>query len=256
MATGTVTTPGSGGNTTTPISYSFGSSAGLSIAQQIANALASAGHLSVTSSTGGTIPAPTTVSGTLQDLQLSGAPTSSIPAGYNVVQNNNSGASTITAGPGTAILSSTGGGLFVLSGPATIAAAGGNNVISQSGAGSVQIAGGTGNNTITAAGTGGTVAGGTGTDLITISPTATGETILSLGGTDTIASGGSGNLIQGTSTGPGSMVVTETGSNDTILGGGNPMTVTATTATRVFAGAGSLSFVGGAGTATVKKIIG
>ncbi len=245
----TVTQPGSGG-TTTPVPYNFVTSAGLSVAQQIQKALAAGGGtLSVTASTGGTPPTPTTVSGTVQDLVVTGVLTSSVPAGYNVVTNDMAGANTIKAGPGTAIISSTGGGLFVLTGPATLAASGGNNVISQSGAGAIQLAVDAGNNTISAGGTSGTVAGGVGTDLI--AATGSGETILSQGGTDTITSSGSNNLIVGTSTGPGSMVVTESGSNDTILGGGNPMTVTATTATRVYAGAGSLTFVGGSGTATV-----
>ena len=111
------------------------------------------------------------------------------------------------------------------------------------------LATGPGNNTITAGGTSGTVTGGVGANLI--NENGSGVTVLSNGGTDTINSSGSGNLIVGTSSGPGSMSVNETGTNDTILGGGNPMTVTATTATQVYAGAGSLTFVGGAGTATV-----
>lgn len=249
----TTTVPGVGG-TTTPLPYNFATTAGLSVAQQIQKALAVAGALSVTGSTGGTVPTPTTVSGTIQDLVVTGVLTSSVPAGYNVVTNDLAGPNTITAGPGTAIISSTGGGLFVLTGPATLAAAGGNNVVSiSSGTSSVggsEVALDAGNNTVTAASTvAGTVAGGTGTDLINV--TGKFQTILSQGGIDTINSSGSGNLVVGTSTGPGSMLVTETGSNDTILGGGNPMTVTATTATRVYAGAGSLTFVGGAGTATV-----
>jgi Ca2+-binding RTX toxin-like protein len=247
----TFTVPGGSNNGVQqpPITYTYASGAGLSVAQQIANALAASGTLSVTSSSGGTIPAPTTVSGTTQDLVLTGNPTSSIPAGYNFIENDVSGPTTITAAAGTSIISSTGGGLFVETGPATIAASGGNNVISQTGAGAILLASGGGNNTITAAGTSGTVAGGLGANLINES--GSGVTVLSTGGTDTINSSGSGNLIVGTSSGPGSMSVNETGSNDTILGGTNPMTVTATTATRVYAGAGSLTFVGGAGTATV-----
>jgi Ca2+-binding RTX toxin-like protein len=47
------------------------------------------------------------------------------------------------------------------------------------------------------------------------------------------------------------MAVTETGANDSIVGGANPMTVSASTATQIFAGAGNLNFVGGAGTSSI-----
>src|ERR1035438_6795060 len=95
----TTVNSGNGGSSTT----TWHSKGGLSVAQQIANALAAAGTLSVTSSSGGTIPTPTTVSGTTQDLVLTGTPTNSVPAGYNFVTNDVSGPTTITAGAGTAI---------------------------------------------------------------------------------------------------------------------------------------------------------
>lgn len=159
----TVTVPGSSG----ALTYSFGAGAGLSVAQQISNALAAAvtvGTVSVTSSSG-VIPAVTTTLGTTQELLLTGNPASTVPAGYNFVVNDSSGPSTITAASGTPILSSTGGGLFAEAGAATIVAAGGNNVISQSGAGSILLAGGTGNDTITATGSG-SIFSGSGFDLL------------------------------------------------------------------------------------------
>ena len=99
----TVTVPGSSGTLT----YTFGAGGGLTVAQQISNALAAAatvGTVSVTSSAG-VIPSVNTVNGVTQELLLTGSPTSTVPAGYNYVVNDTSSPSTITAASGTPILS-------------------------------------------------------------------------------------------------------------------------------------------------------
>src|ERR1051326_5137448 len=101
--------------------YTASSSAGLTVAQQIANALQAAQNastLSVTSATGGgAIPAP---GGPVSELVLTGTGgASTIPSGYNFVTNTQSGPATITASSGTGIVSSLGGGLFIESGSAT-----------------------------------------------------------------------------------------------------------------------------------------
>ena len=229
---GTVTVPGSNGS---QITYTFPQGGGLTVAQQIANALAAAGsNLVITAPTvtGGVIPAPSNPN-VVNELILTGPGPYTVPAGYIIVDNSTTPI-TISGGAGDEILAGTVGGSFNMTGNATIAAAGGSNSISATGGTSkvIQVAGGT--STITSSDSGGTIQTNTGsTDIINVS--GSNDPVLS-GGTDTISSSGTGNLIVGTSTGTGSMFVTETGTNDTILGGGNPMTVTATTATRVYAG--------------------
>src|SRR6185312_11891620 len=101
----TVTVPGSTPSAP-PITYTFSSGAGLTVAQQIANALAAASSVSVTSSsTGGAIgPAPTVSGGGVNELILTTATSSTVPAGYNFVTNDVSGSSTIQAAGGSAIL--------------------------------------------------------------------------------------------------------------------------------------------------------
>ena len=101
----TVTVPGSPSvNGGAPLTYTFNTGAGLTVAQQIAAALASASTLSVTSSSsGGAIAGPTTVSGTLQDLVLFGSNSSTVSAGFNVITNVAPGPATINAASGTAI---------------------------------------------------------------------------------------------------------------------------------------------------------
>jgi Ca2+-binding RTX toxin-like protein len=244
---GSVTVPGTGSG---QITYTFTSGAGLTVAQQIAAALATAGTtgtLSVTSSSsGGNVASPTNPNVT-NELVLTGSNASSVPAGYGYISNTAGGSSTINAASGTAILSSTGGGLFTETGPATIAAAGGNNVISQTGAGAINLAGGSGANTISAAGTSGTVSGGTGTDVMSV--TGSNETIVSTG-TDTITTGaGTGDTVNGT----GSVSLTFLGGSGTatVLGGAGTNNVTAGSGGVVFgADAGSTSTVN-AGTGTV-----
>src|ERR1700736_5818606 len=116
----TVTVPGGSGNP--PITYTYSSVAGLTVAQQIANAFAAAGSLSVTSSSsGGAISVPG--SGGPNELILSGSTSSTVPAGYQYIANTASGPATIQASGGSAIISSIGGGTFTETGPATIAAA-------------------------------------------------------------------------------------------------------------------------------------
>lgn len=258
----TVTVPGSSGTLT----FTFGSGAGISVAQQISNALAAAatlgGTVSVTSSTG-VIPSVNTVSGTTQELQLTGNPTSTVPAGYNFVVNDTSSPDTITAASGTAILSSTGGGLFSESGAATIVAAGGNNVISQSGSGSILLAGGSGNDTITASGSG-SIFSGSGTDFITANGNA--EIITTFGAdsvqfgagatanNDTIfASAGSTTSVYGSS---GQLLFVNAGSAASLVGGATSMGTTSLTgsagADSVNAGQGGVVFnVGSSNNSTV-----
>src|ERR1700729_1492237 len=103
--------------------FTFTGHAGLSIAQQIANALAAASSVSVTSSSGsGSFTGPSTP-GATQELGLSGSGSSTV-TGFQFISNTAGGPSTINAATGTSIITSTGGGLFVESGAATIAAAG------------------------------------------------------------------------------------------------------------------------------------
>jgi Ca2+-binding RTX toxin-like protein len=244
----TVTVPG--GNSGSPqVTFTFNAGNGLTVAQQISNALALAvtnSTLSVTGSTGGIIPPP--VGSDTQELLLTGPITGStptVPAGYGYVVNDQTLASTITAAPGTVIL--TGlfgslGGLFQASGAATIVAASGNNVISQSGAGAIVLAGGSGNDTITAAGTG-SVFSGAGSDVINV--TGGGEYVQLLGadtvnvtaasGTDTIdfstdvvhgsvlsLTGGANLVLYGAPLGTGSQTPTiqASGGADTAFGSG------------------------------------
>lgn len=212
----TVTVPGS--STGSPaFTYTFSTSTtGLTVAQQIANALAAAvtsGTLNVTSTTvtgASTVSAAPTV-GSVRELII--APTASgaysVPSGYlvlNEAQATVGGtvtgvAVTINAAPGTIILTGNGGGLFTESGSggATIVASGGNNVISQTGgnggSGTIFLAGGSGNDTISGDGAG-TIASGSGTDSIFsnnnfdfISATGTDSIVFGGAATGTAASG-------------------------------------------------------------------
>jgi Ca2+-binding RTX toxin-like protein len=231
----TVTVPGSSGTLT----YTFGAGAGLSVAQQISNALAAAatsGTFSVASSAS-VIPNPSTVAGTTQELVLTGNPTTSVPAGYNFVVNDTSSPSTITAAAGTSILSSTGGGLFAESGAATIVAAGGNNVISQSGAGSILLAGGSGNDTITATGSG-SIFSGTGTDLL-----------IAGGNSEVVTATGSDSVRFGAGA---------TSNNDTIFASaGSTTSVYGSSGQLLFVSSGAaVSMVGGAGSASTSSLVG
>ena len=109
---------------------------------------------------------------------------------------------------------------------------------------------GSGPATITAAGSSNDVVGGTSSLTATI--TGSGDTVQAGSGSNTVVSAGSGDLIMGsTVAGAGPLMVTEIGTNDTIQGGTNPTTVTASSATQVYGGSGSLNFVGGAGMSTV-----
>jgi Ca2+-binding RTX toxin-like protein len=100
--------------------------------------------------------------------------------------------------------------------------------------------------TVTAAGSGDVVIGGSSTLNVTVTGTA--DTIQAGSGSSTVVSGGSGTLING---GSGPLVVMESGTGNTITGGSGATTVTASTATFVAGGSGGLTFVGGLGTATV-----
>jgi len=243
----TTTVPGGPGGQ--PLTFTFGGSAGLTVAQQIANALAAAskaGTLSpstVSASTGSTvIPAPSVAGGT-SDLVIESATvattvtgTSSVP-GSNIVTNNSTTPSTITAGPNVQLFTGTVGGVYTAMGTgAEIGALGGNN-------------------TITASAPGETIGGGAGSNLLIATG---GDTVVS-GGADTVSLSGPGNLvIEAEPSVTGGVSITDSGSNDTIVGSANPTTVTATgtstvvgSGTQIYAGAGNLTFVGGVGTASI-----
>lgn len=243
MATATVPggTPGS-----PPLTFTYSSGAGLTVAQQIANALGAAtkaGTLTQNTTAGaasGQVSIPgASVAGGVSNLVIESLPgATTITGSGGIATNNSSTPSTITAGAGVELFTGSVGGVYSTSSTGAMIGA-----IS-------------GANTITASGSGETIGGGTGTDLLIVS--GTGDVVQSAG-TDTINSSGSGNLIFGTSTSvTGSMVVNESGTNDTIIGGANPTTVTATgTSTvvgsgpQVFAGPGDMTFVGGAQMATI-----
>jgi Ca2+-binding RTX toxin-like protein len=228
----TVTVPGAS-NGSSPVTFTFNAGTGYTVAQQISAALAlavSGGTLSVTGPTGST-PAPGNT-GT-QELLLSSSPSSTVPAGYGYVINNTQGPATITAAPGTAILSGSFGGTFLESGSATIVAAGGNNIISQSGAGTILLAGGSGNDTITGAGTG-SIASGSGSDLI--NATGGGEYV-QLTGADTVvvsAASGTDTIDFSVDSVHGSVLSVTGGANVVLYGaplgvGSTPATIMAST---------------------------
>jgi len=192
----TVTVPGATNDTSSAnaITFSFSTGTGLTIAQQISNALAAAvsnpapgnvnNNLKVTNAFSGAIPAPSGSSMQELVLALSSGQSSVVPAGYGFVANiSNTPNTTIQAAAGTAILAGAFGGTFLESGSATITAGSrstnqGNSVISQTGSGSIMLAGGDGNDTISAAGSG-TLSGGAGTNTILM--TGGGEYLFSEG---------------------------------------------------------------------------
>ena len=230
------------------LTFSYGGTSGLTVAQQIANALGAAfaaGTLTqntVSASTGPTTIAAPTVSGGTSDLiieSVTGSTTVIAPTvpGVYIATNNSTTPSTVTAGANVQLFTGTVGGVYTATGTgAEIGALGGIN-------------------TITASAPGETIGGGTGSDLLI----ATGGDVVVTDGSDTITLSGTGNLVIGsTLAGSVSALVTDGGSNDTIVAGANPMTVTATgtstivgSGTQIYAGSGSLTFVGGVGTASV-----
>jgi len=237
----TTTVPGGPGGA--PLTFTFGGSAGLTVAQQIANALGAAskaGTLTQTtvSGTSGTVTIPgATVAGGTSDLIIESTTGPTTVTGSGIVTNNSGSPSTITAGAGVQLFTGTVGGVFSATGTgAEIGALGGNN-------------------TITASAPGETIGGGAGANLLIATG---GDTVVS-GGADTISLSGSGNLvIEAEPSVTGGVSITDSGTNDTIVGGVNPTTVTATgtstlvgSGTQIYAGAGSLTFVGGVGTASI-----
>lgn len=242
----TTTVPGGPGGT--PLTFTFGGTAGLTVAQQIANALGAASkagtltQTTVSASTGSiTIPVTTVAGGVgVSDLiiESTSGPTtvngaSTVPGTTYIVTNYSTTPSTIAAGPNVELFTGTVGGVFSAIGTgAEIGALGGNN-------------------TITASGPGETIGGGAGSNLLIATG---GDTVVS-GGADTISLSGSGNLvIEAEPSVTGAVFITEssTSANDTIVGGVNPTTVTASgTSTvvgsgiQIYAGSGSLTFVGG-----------
>ena len=174
-----VTVPSS--NAGTPaVSFTFNAAnaSGLSVAQQISNALQGAatpfpsGPSTLTVTTvSASGAAPSVSGGSTQELYISSVASAAnvtAPTGYGYIVNNAQTATTITAAANTLILTGAFGGTFVESGNATIVAAAGNNVISQSGAGSVYLLGGDGNDILAASGSG-TLGGGLGSNTATLS---------------------------------------------------------------------------------------
>jgi len=213
----TVTVPG--GAPGTAITYTISSGAGLTVAQQIANALGAAltaGNLSQTtiSSASGTVPIPPPPSGGLSDVvaTVTGATT---VTGTGVFTNNGTTSSTITATAGVQLLTGTGGGTFFATGAgAIVGAAGGNNTITASAANDT-IGGGPGTNLLIATGANDSVVSGGSGDTVSAGSTgANGDTVN--------ISGSTGDQVFG---GPGSMVVGGPGTNETVSAGTGAATI-------------------------------
>jgi hypothetical protein len=231
----TVTVPASNDGSQA-LTYTFSAGSPLSIAQQIANALGlavSANTLNVTTVSGlGAIPAAPTTSGVTQELYVTGSDNGSptIPAGYGYVANGSTGPTTLSAAPGTTIISGNGGGNYAETG---------------SGAVNIVIAGGA--NTITAGGTSGSIVGGAGTD--SINALGSNELIV-LQGTDTVSVSGVNDTVMGGSNpatvfaSSGPLVIPGSGAIDfigtgtataSVIGSGNNQSVTAGPGGIVFA---------------------
>ena len=207
-----VTVPG---QTTTPTTFTFSNSVGL-VVQQIANALAAAGvvTLPASSATGGTVM--NTVPAAVGIIVAPTAPQTVSGFGFVVDQATTAGAVSVSAG--TSLITGTVGGSFVGAGAVTIGAVSGNTNIFQTGAGSVLIGGGDGNDLISASGTG-TLTGGAGNNQIFANGTS--QTILSTG-TDTVVMGnGSGSDSVNTSGSQNDLIYGNSGSYGIALYGGN-----------------------------------
>lgn len=236
-------------------------------------------------------PAPGVSSPTVTDLNITGAVSggsATVPSGYSYVVDVNTLPSTLTASGGV-LITGTAGGSFYVSGVDTVAATGGNNYIQDSG--TYLISTGNGNETVNASGygtvatdlgnsaiflsgyntalsigqdtvvtgvgqstvyssgsnsdiVGGTAPGG----LLYVSLTGAGSTVSTFDSDTSVTVAGSGDIVGG---GIAASNFVVTGTADTIIGGSGPETVSATSSPVIFDGTGPLSFIGGAGTATI-----
>jgi hypothetical protein len=206
------TIPGSDPNT--PITVSAGSGDVLNLAAQIGALLAniqSAGNLVVHDTGDG--PILPTVAGSGKTTELifdpTGAASATIPAGWNYVADLSPGPqpSTLT-GADFALIGSSLGGVYNVSGHSTVAAEGGDNTISATGSYVLSFA--PGNNLINANGAG-TIA----TDLGNSTVNSAGNDLIVLGGNDLVSLGGAAETILG---GTGSSTISGNGPNDLIFG--------------------------------------
>jgi Ca2+-binding RTX toxin-like protein len=216
----TVTVPGGTGQA--PTTYTYSSSAGLTVAQQIANALGAAsigGTLTQSTSTSGAISTPTpTTAGGASDVIITGSGPTTVTAGSgtggNYATYTGTSPANITIGAGVQLVAGTVGGSFD--------ATGANALIGAFG----------GNNTMVAAASGDSIGGGGGTNLYLAS--GANDSINSAGVRDTVSAGISGNgdtvNVTGSSNdlifgGPGSMIVGGFGSNETVSAGAGAATI-------------------------------
>jgi len=238
-----VTVPGPSGSTST---FAFGNSVAGSVAQQIANALATAslsGSLVVTSVGGSTQPPPPTP-GKINEL-IVGSVTGGVitipsgPAGTTgyVVVVNSTVPETIYGGPNTTILG--GSSNITIIDPATITLAdvnsstpGGNDVVMLTATDTGAIAAGnSGNDTIAALGANQSIAGGSGTNVLF--DFGSNDTISARGRNDTIAGGSlSGGMVMNAGSGAaifagtGGLTVIDPGILSTIVGSSGALVAT------------------------------
>jgi hypothetical protein len=225
-----VTVPGPHGSPA--VDQTFGNLNNLSIANQIATAIAAASALGGLNTTvpgqGQTVPNPpsNTVTGGVNELVITAGGSYHIPAGSSgapdyVVVLDNTAPVTIFGSPNTSVW---GGGSQVTvvdAATITLSEGAGNAVAMLSGAGDV-LAGNNLNDTLTAAGNTESIAGGTGTNLLIAS--GANDTISAAGvATFQLAAAATSDVLLG---GPGVSTVTDAGTDDTIFGGAGQTKVT------------------------------
>jgi Ca2+-binding RTX toxin-like protein len=239
-----VTIPGSGSST---ITETFGSQANQQLAIQIGNALASAsagGVLTVTTVPGGgNVPLPPAAlgAGGVNELVINAAGSYTIPAATAgapdyvvVIDPTTTGGVTIHGASDSSIWG--GNANVTIVDPAVIALGeeAGNAVVTINGSNDV-LAGNNLNDTLTAAGVAGSIAGGTGTNLF-----------VDLGANDTISAQGTSDTIFG---GPGSATIQLLGAS--IFNNGTPDPDHNGTTLTALPGARNALVVGGKGALTV-----
>ncbi len=235
-----VTVPGPHGSPA--VDQTFGNLNNLSIANQIATAIAAASALGGLNTTvpgpGQTVPNPpsNTVTGGVNELVITAGGSYHIPAGspgapdYVVVLDNTAPV-TIFGSPNTSVW---GGGsqvTIVDAATVTLSEGAGNAVVMVSGAGDL-LAGNNLNDTLTAAGNTESIAGGTGTNLLIAS--GANDTISAQGMNDTLVGGAGAATFQIGSVasneavlaGLGAIAITDAGTSDTIHGDGGQLNVT------------------------------